>query len=112
MSKGSTEEIMSASGQEPPAITDAPILEKQQKVEQDRSTVSVPKDFFFIPVPKHLRHDPENPAHFGLFLNIVFALATTFSAYSLSLFSSLQLADRYQAGLMALLVAIGVAAQY
>ena len=86
MSKeGSTEEIMSVSGQEQPAITDAPILEKQKEVEQDRSTVSVPKDFFFIPVPKHLRHDPENPAHFGLFLNIVFALATTFSAYFLKI---------------------------
>ena len=86
MSKeGSTEEIMSVSGQEPPAITDAPILEKQQEIEQDRSTVSVPKDFFFIPVPKHLRHDPENPAHFGLGLNIVFALATTFSACSLEI---------------------------
>ncbi|KAI0688983.1 major facilitator superfamily domain-containing protein [Cytidiella melzeri] len=43
------------------------------------STVdSVPRDFFLIPVPKHLRHSPGKPAHFGLFLNIVFAAATTF----------------------------------
>lgn len=68
-------------------LTDAPSVENQQQeqgVQQCEGTVNVPKDFFIIPVPKHLRHDPENPAHFGLFLNIVFALATTFSAYLLT----------------------------
>ncbi len=42
-------------------------------------SVSVPRDFLVIPVPRYLRHNPQRPAHFGLFLNIVFAVATTFS---------------------------------
>jgi hypothetical protein len=37
-------------------------------------------DFGFLPIPKHLRYDPARPAHFGLLLNVVFGLATTFSA--------------------------------
>lgn len=49
---------------------------------EEEAPAYVPRDFFIFPVPKHLRHDPEKPAHFGMFLNIVFALATTFSAYS------------------------------
>lgn len=64
---------------------DKPGLRKDGQVQLD-SKVDIPCDFFCIPVPKHLRHDPEKPAHFGLFLNIVFALATTFSAYSAGLF--------------------------
>ena len=38
-----------------------------------------PKDFGFIPVPRHLRYDPEKPFYFGLSLNIAFGLASTFS---------------------------------
>lgn len=41
----------------------------------------VPKDFFLIPVPKYLRHKPGDPASFSLSLNIVFAVATTFSEF-------------------------------
>ena len=68
--------------QELHTLADAPTLQDQseQGIQQDKSEV-VPKDFFFFSVPKHLRHDPDKPAHFGLFLNVVFALATTFSAY-------------------------------
>ena len=40
----------------------------------------VPKDFLVIPVPKYLRHSAEKPAQFSLFLNCLFAVATTFSA--------------------------------
>jgi hypothetical protein len=53
--------------------------EREEKV--DPPAESIPRDFFFIPVPKRLRHNPESPAHFGLFLNVVFAVATTFSAF-------------------------------
>lgn len=42
-------------------------------------TEPIPRDFFFIPVPRYLRHNPERPAHFSLFLNCLFAVATTFS---------------------------------
>lgn len=40
----------------------------------------VPRDFFVIPIPRYLRHNPEKPVGFSLFLNILFAGATTFSA--------------------------------
>ncbi|OSX57123.1 hypothetical protein POSPLADRAFT_1067899 [Postia placenta MAD-698-R-SB12] len=36
------------------------------------------KDFGFLPIPKHLRYDPEHPAHFGLLLNATFGIASTF----------------------------------
>ena len=39
----------------------------------------LPKDFGFIPVPRHLRYDPTKPFHFGLLLNIAFGFACTFS---------------------------------
>ena len=34
-------------------------------------------DFWFLPIPKSRRYDPERPIHFGLFLNFVFAGAST-----------------------------------
>jgi hypothetical protein len=37
-------------------------------------------DFGFIPIPKHLRYDPERPFYFGTFLNVAFGFAATFSA--------------------------------
>ncbi|KAL6300671.1 major facilitator superfamily domain-containing protein [Sparassis latifolia] len=39
---------------------------------------TITKDFGFLPIPRHLRHDPEHPAHFGLLLNATFGLASTF----------------------------------
>ncbi|KAJ3552569.1 hypothetical protein NM688_g4084 [Phlebia brevispora] len=42
------------------------------------TSTSTPCDFFFVPVPKYLRHNPDKPAPFSLFLNIIFAIATTF----------------------------------
>ncbi|KAI0262422.1 major facilitator superfamily domain-containing protein [Gloeopeniophorella convolvens] len=35
-------------------------------------------DFGFLPIPERLRYDPENPANFGLLLNVVFGLSSTF----------------------------------
>jgi hypothetical protein len=37
------------------------------------------KDFGFIPIPRRLRYNPEEPFHFGIFLNISFGFASTFS---------------------------------
>ena len=36
------------------------------------------KDFFFLPVPKRLRFDEGQPFRFTLYLNLVFAISTTF----------------------------------
>ncbi|KDQ49921.1 hypothetical protein JAAARDRAFT_142766 [Jaapia argillacea MUCL 33604] len=36
------------------------------------------KDFGFIPIPKRLRHDPQNPIQFGIVLNATFGFASTF----------------------------------
>ena len=38
-----------------------------------------PTNFGFVPLPKRLVYDPERPAHFGLLLNVVFGLSSTFS---------------------------------
>lgn len=43
------------------------------------STLPLPKDFGFIPVPRYLRYDPAKPFHFGLLLNAAFGLFSTFS---------------------------------
>ena len=59
-----------------PATLPAPVTSSSA------AATSVPKDFFVIPVRTYLRHNPEKPAPFGLFMNIVFAIATTFSTFS------------------------------
>jgi len=38
-----------------------------------------PKDFGLLPIPQHLRYDPDKPIHFGLLMNIAFGLFSTFS---------------------------------
>ncbi|KAI0687034.1 MFS general substrate transporter [Earliella scabrosa] len=35
-------------------------------------------DFGFVPIPKRVRYDPQNPAHFGLLMNVIFGAAGTF----------------------------------
>ena len=45
----------------------------------DDIKILVPKDFGFIPIPRHLRYDDTKPFHFGLLLNIAFGFASTFS---------------------------------
>ena len=37
------------------------------------------KDFGFLPIPKRVRYDPDRPAHFGLLMNAIFGVASTFS---------------------------------
>ena len=39
-------------------------------------------DFGFVPIPKRVRYDPQNPAHFGLLMNVIFGAAGTFSTWS------------------------------
>ncbi|KAM5541185.1 hypothetical protein V8D89_005114 [Ganoderma adspersum] len=41
------------------------------------------KDFGFLSVPKRLQYDPERPAHFGLLVNVIFGVASTFIAGNL-----------------------------
>ena len=47
----------------------------------DDFKILLPKDFGFLPIPRHLRYDPTKPFHFGLLLNIAFGLVSTFSEY-------------------------------
>ncbi|KAI0343758.1 MFS general substrate transporter [Trametopsis cervina] len=54
-----------------------PVSAKQDTGVEVVRDAKIPKDFFLIPVPKYLRHNPEKPPHLGLFLNIVFGIATT-----------------------------------
>ncbi|KAI0752822.1 major facilitator superfamily domain-containing protein [Daedaleopsis nitida] len=35
-------------------------------------------DLGFLPIPRHLRHDPDEQPQFGMAMNVVFALASTF----------------------------------
>ncbi|KAJ3999822.1 MFS superfamily [Lentinula boryana] len=49
----------------------------------EKTTITSPKDFGFLPVPKRLRYDPDNPFHFGMFLNILFGVTSTFSVANL-----------------------------
>ena len=53
-------------------------LEQSQSDDADAEIIST-KDFGFIPIPRHLRYDPKKAFHFGLFLNIGFGFASTFS---------------------------------
>ncbi|KAI1789923.1 major facilitator superfamily domain-containing protein [Ganoderma leucocontextum] len=41
------------------------------------------KDFGFLPIPKRVRYDPERPAHFGLLMNVIFGVASTFTVSNL-----------------------------
>ncbi|PCH40465.1 hypothetical protein WOLCODRAFT_150509 [Wolfiporia cocos MD-104 SS10] len=45
-------------------------------------TEAIKRDFGFLPIPRRLRYDPQNPAHFGLVLNATFGLASTFVEFS------------------------------
>ena len=54
-------------------------VDKEQSQSNDAHFKALlPKDFGFIPVPRHLRYDPTKPFHFGLLLNIAFGFASTF----------------------------------
>ena len=44
-----------------------------QKAEESPKT-----DFGFLPIPRRLRHDPDNPTSFGLGMNVIFAIASAF----------------------------------
>jgi len=56
------------------------------------------RDFGFLPIPKSLRHDPSRPFQFSLLLNIVFAVAGTFTGANLYYCQPIliQLADTFQ----------------
>ncbi|KAG6828660.1 hypothetical protein H0H92_007129 [Tricholoma furcatifolium] len=72
---------------------------------KDDALKSSSTDFGFIPIPRRLRYDPERPFHFGLFLNVGFGFASTFSwvSYCFATESKFQIIDnggRYAAGLL------------
>ncbi|OSX57124.1 hypothetical protein POSPLADRAFT_1061821 [Postia placenta MAD-698-R-SB12] len=53
-----------------------------QAQEDEPDFTPITKDFGFLPIPKHLRHDPKHPAYFGLLLNATFGFAGTFVQFS------------------------------
>ena len=59
---------------------EAPPTQVETKDGSETST----KDFGFVPIPKRLQYDPDHPAHFGILMNVIFGLASTFSTSSLS----------------------------
>ncbi|RPD56697.1 MFS general substrate transporter, partial [Lentinus tigrinus ALCF2SS1-7] len=45
----------------------------------DEKTLQSPKkDFGFLPIPRRIRHDPDNPTTFGLGMNVIFGVASAF----------------------------------
>ena len=67
-------------------IADPTTSQDEMDKEQSQSNnadfkIPLPKDFGFIPVPRHLRYNPTKPFHFGLLLNIGFGFASTFSEW-------------------------------
>jgi hypothetical protein len=41
------------------------------------------KDFGLLPIPKRLQYNPERPVHFGLWMQILFGFASTFTVSNL-----------------------------
>ena len=61
-----------------PAPPAQPEEKKAQAAPKDAAPEEL-KDFGFLPIPKRVRYDPERPAHFGLLMNVIFGVASTFS---------------------------------
>lgn len=63
-----------------PNVTDSSYIHEAKSEEnKDSSRRSERKrDFGLVPIPKSLRYNSEKPAHFGLLMNVVFGLASTF----------------------------------
>ena len=74
----------------------APPLAHQEKEKETRATLGggeeqERKDFGFLPIPKRVRYDPERPTHFGLLMNVIFGIASTFSTWFRFLYASLSM---------------------
>ena len=60
----------------------SPVGEKEKDVQNGSSRDASDdewKDFGFLPIPERVRYHPESPAHFGLTMNVIFGIASTFS---------------------------------
>jgi hypothetical protein len=56
-------------------------MAKSELDDNEQEIESFDKDFGFLPIPKRLRYQPGQPFHFGLFLNVFFGVASTFSKW-------------------------------
>ena len=67
-----------------PNITDSSYIHEAKAEEHEDSSIRLERkrDFGLVPIPKSLRYNSEKPAHFGLLMNVVFGLASTFGACS------------------------------
>ncbi|CAA7266066.1 unnamed protein product [Cyclocybe aegerita] len=68
-------------------MIDVMVREKENQTQRSTEETPTPMmvkehefttDFGFIPIPRHLRYDPEKPPHFGILLNVTFGFASTF----------------------------------
>ncbi|KAI9436533.1 MFS superfamily [Lactarius psammicola] len=65
-------------------VSTEPTTVEKGSIKSSRTAISVtksqrrPTNFGIVPLPKRLVYDPERPAHFGLLLNVVFGLSSTF----------------------------------
>ncbi|KZT22826.1 MFS general substrate transporter [Neolentinus lepideus HHB14362 ss-1] len=59
-------------------MTDVPVASASTAPVEDKREKQFTRDFWVVPIPKRLRHDPKNPPKFGLVLNATFGFASTF----------------------------------
>ena len=71
----------------PPTFVEPSVAPELKNADDDDSTQSAPRthgprtDFYFLPIPPWLQYDSTKPIRFGLLLNLVFAVASTFSVW-------------------------------
>lgn len=53
-------------------------VEEVTPIEENHGDI-VTRDFYFLPIPRNMWHDPSKPPRFGLALNALFGLSSTFS---------------------------------
>ena len=71
----------------PPTFVESSVSPESKITDDDIPTQSAPRthgpptDFYFVPIPPWLRYDSAKPIKFSILLNLVFAVASTFSVW-------------------------------
>jgi hypothetical protein len=77
--EGPTAASASPSKDSPAEITDAAISQISATEHEDYAS----HEFWIVPIPQSRRYNASQPFHFGLSMNIVFGLASTFTVANL-----------------------------